>query len=178
MLEARSAGALGARCPVFTPTLTGVGERSHLLSPQDNLDPHIADVVNLIQWERPPAQTANISFSRCRSRRGDTVPGRRGLACVRGCWLVLEVSLTVVLLVGAGLLLKSYQRLRTTDLGVPVDGVLTMHFSLPEVRYPQPRQQVEFLEHVIERIRSLPGVQAAGLVGTAPGQGGLIPCKL
>ena len=36
---------------VFTPTLTGVGERSHLLSPQVNLDTHIDDVVNLIQWE-------------------------------------------------------------------------------------------------------------------------------
>jgi predicted permease len=95
-------------------------------------------------------------------------PARAGL---RKVLLVLEVSLTVVLLVGGGLLLKSFQRLRTTDLGVPVDRVLTMHFSLPEVRYPQPTQQVSFFERVMEGVRSLPGVKAAGLVSTAPGQG-------
>jgi predicted permease len=85
--------------------------------------------------------------------------------------LVLEVGLTVVLLVGAGLLLKSYQRLKNTDLGVPVDNVLTMHFGLPDVRYPLATQQVAFMERLIGRVRMLPGVQAAGLVSTAPGQG-------
>lgn len=85
--------------------------------------------------------------------------------------LVLEVGLTVVLLVGAGLLLKSYQRLKNTDLGVPVDNVLTMHFGLPDVRYKEATQQVAFMERLIERVRTLPGVQAAGLVSTAPGQG-------
>jgi putative ABC transport system permease protein len=92
-------------------------------------------------------------------------------AGLRRVLLVLEVGLTVVLLVGAGLLLKSYQRLRATDLGVPVDNVLTMHFSLPEVRYKEPAQQVAFFERLMERVRVLPGVQAAGLVSAAPGQG-------
>jgi hypothetical protein len=63
----------------------------------------------------------------------------------------------VVLLVGAGLLLKSYQRLRTTDIGLPVDNVLTMQFSL------QPVQMVEFMEQLITRVRALPGVTDAGL---------------
>ena len=84
---------------------------------------------------------------------------------------MLEVGLTVVLLVGGGLLLKSYQRLRSTDIGVPVENVLTMHFSLPEVRYKQPVQQVAFFEQLIGRVRALPGVQAAGLVSTPPGEG-------
>jgi predicted permease len=97
--------------------------------------------------------------------------GSHSRAGIRKTLLVLEVGLTVVLLVGAGLLLKSYQRLRTTDLGVPVDNVLTMHFSLPMARYPKPVQQVAFFERLIERVRTLPGVQAAGLVSTAPGQG-------
>jgi predicted permease len=77
----------------------------------------------------------------------------------------------VVLLVGAGLLLKSYERLRNADLGVPEDNVLTMHLSLPEARYKEPFEQVAFLERLIAEVRSLPGVQAAGLVSTAPGQG-------
>jgi putative ABC transport system permease protein len=95
----------------------------------------------------------------------------RSQAGLRRVLLALEVGLTVVLLVGAGLLLKSYQRLRTTDLGVPVDNVLTLHFTLPDVRYKEPVQQVAFFERLIERVRALPGVQAAGLVSTAPGQG-------
>src|SRR5271170_6745125 len=95
----------------------------------------------------------------------------RARAGLRKVLLVLEVGLTVVLLVGAGLLLKSYERLRSTDLGVPADNVLTMHFSLPEARYKDPAQVVAFFERLIERVRALPGVQAAGLVSAAPGQG-------
>ncbi len=97
--------------------------------------------------------------------------GGRGRAGVRKALLVMEVALTVVLLVGAGLLLKSYDRLRNTGLGVPVDNVLTMHVSLPEQRYKQPAQQVAFFENLIARVRALPGVQAAGLVSSAPGEG-------
>jgi putative ABC transport system permease protein len=95
----------------------------------------------------------------------------RARATLRRTFLVLEVGLTVVLLVGAGLLVKSYQRLRSADIGVPIDNVLTMHFSLPEARYKEPVQQVAFFESVIARVRALPGVQAAGLVSTAPGGG-------
>ncbi len=92
-------------------------------------------------------------------------------AQLRRVLLVMQVGLTVVLLVGAGLLLKSFQKLRATDIGVPVDNVLTMHFSLPEARYKTPVQQVAFFEQLIGRVRALPGVQAAGLVSTAPGEG-------
>ena len=101
-----------------------------------------------------------------RSHSGGTARAR-----LRKVLLVLEVGLTVVLLVGGGLLLKSYQRLRSTDIGVPIENVLTMRFSLPEVRYKQPAEQVAFFEKLIERVRALPGVQAAGLVSTPPGEG-------
>jgi predicted permease len=95
----------------------------------------------------------------------------RARAGLRKILLILEVGLTVVLLVGAGLLLKSYERLRNTDLGVPVDNVLTMNFGLPEARYKDPAQLAAFLERLIERVRALPGVQGAGYVSGAPGQG-------
>ena len=57
--------------------------------------------------------------------------GSQQRATLRKSLLVLEVSLTVVLLAGAGLLLKSYQRMRGADLGIPIDNTLTMHLSLP-----------------------------------------------
>jgi predicted permease len=95
----------------------------------------------------------------------------QGRATLRKAMLVVEVGLTVVLLVGAGLLLKSYQRLKTTDLGIPVDNVLTMHLSLPDARYHDPVRILAFFEQLIEGVRALPGVESAGLVSTAPGQG-------
>jgi len=87
-------------------------------------------------------------------------------------WLVsLEVGLTVVLLIGAGLLLKSYSQLLSSKLGCATDNVLTMRFSLPEARYSQPAQRVTFFDSLLERVRALPGVQAAALVRAVPGQG-------
>jgi putative ABC transport system permease protein len=97
-------------------------------------------------------------------------PGR-AKAGLRRTLLVMEVGLTVVLLVGAGLLLKSYQHLRNADIGVAEDNVLTMHISLPEARYKKPEQWVAFFEDLIARVRALPGVQSAGLVSKAPGEG-------
>ena len=97
--------------------------------------------------------------------------GSRNRAALRKALLVVEVCLTVVLLAGAGLLVKSYQQMRSADLGVPADNTLTMSLSLPEARYKKSEQMVAFFEQLIERVRALPGVQSAGLVSTAPGQG-------
>jgi len=87
-------------------------------------------------------------------------------------WLLaLEVGLTVVLLVGAGLLLKSYTRLRFVNLGCATDNVLTLRFSLPEAKYRQAVQRITFYDSLLARVRALPGVQGAGLVRSVPGGG-------
>lgn len=95
----------------------------------------------------------------------------RGRARLRKTILTVEVSLTIVLLVGAGLLLKSYQRLRSTGLGCTINNVLTMSFNLPDVRYQQHTERIAFFEHLLLRVRALPGVEAAGLSTAIPGQG-------
>lgn len=95
----------------------------------------------------------------------------RSRATLRRGLLTVEVALTVVLLAGAGLLLRSFERLRSSDLGVPVDNVLTLRVGLPHVRYAEPQQKVAFFEQLMARIRALPGVSAAGLVTAAPGEG-------
>ncbi|HWT66123.1 MAG TPA: ABC transporter permease, partial [Terracidiphilus sp.] len=97
--------------------------------------------------------------------------GGRVRAGMRRTLLVLEVCLTVVLLVGAGLLMKSYGRLRSSDLGVPIANTLTMRFGVPEARYKTAVEQVDLLERIVTRVRALPGVESAGLVSSAPGQG-------
>ncbi len=85
--------------------------------------------------------------------------------------LSLEVGLTVVLLIGAGLLLKSYVRLRSVSMGCATNNVLTMHLSLPEAKYSQGVQRVNCFDALLERLRSLPGVEGAGLVRLVPGEG-------
>lgn len=97
--------------------------------------------------------------------------GGRSRALLRRLLLTAEVGLTVVLLVGAGLLLKSFQHLRSSDLGVPVDNVLTLHLELPDARYKQDEQKIAFFQQLIARVRALPGVSSAGLVSAAPGEG-------
>jgi putative ABC transport system permease protein len=87
-------------------------------------------------------------------------------------WLLgAEVGLTVVLLIGSGLLLKSYQRLRTTNLGCITDNVLTMTIGLPETAYKTGVQRVNFYEALLEKVRALPGVQAAAFTRVVPGGG-------
>jgi len=92
-------------------------------------------------------------------------------ASVRKILLTLEVGLTVVLLIGAGLLLKSYERLRSADMGCSTEGVVTMHLGIPDARYATPAQRANFFSTLLERVRALPGVDAAGFATVVPGQG-------
>jgi predicted permease len=93
-------------------------------------------------------------------------------ARLRRVLLSLEVGLTVVLLVGAGLMLKSYAHLRSSNLGCITHNVLTMRFDLPEARYAQATQRANFFDTLLARVRGLPGVDAAGLVyPVVPGDG-------
>ena len=85
--------------------------------------------------------------------------------------LTLEVGLTAVLLVGAGLLLKSYERLRSSDMGCATREVLTMRIALFGSRFRDQGQRVNFFSDFLSRVRALPGVDAAGIVQAVPGQG-------
>ena len=97
--------------------------------------------------------------------------GSQGKTRLRKVLLSLEIGLTVVLLIAAALLLKSYERLRSVDLGCVTDNVLTMSFGLPAARYTTPAQVVSFYEQLLERVRPLPGVEAAGITSCLPGAG-------
>ncbi len=90
---------------------------------------------------------------------------------LRQALLTLEVGLTVVLLIGAGLLLKSYSRLRSVDLGCATQNVLTLRVAFPGERYKQPAQRVTFFDSLLDQVRALPGVKSAGLVRIVPGAG-------
>jgi predicted permease len=99
------------------------------------------------------------------------VQGSHGRASLRRTLLTVEIAVTVVLLISAGLLFKSFIRLRTTDVGATTRNVLTMHYSLPSRKYQTPAKNVAFNEELLNRVRQLPGVRAAGLGYVVPGAG-------
>jgi putative ABC transport system permease protein len=102
---------------------------------------------------------------------GRALKGGRAKTSLRRILLCLQVGLTVVLLTGAGLLLKSYERLRSTDMGCTTQNVLTLRTGLPDARYKTPAERANFFDSLLERIRNVPGITAASIVEAVPGQG-------
>jgi len=87
---------------------------------------------------------------------------------LRKAFVVSEVALAVVLLVGAGLMLKSLRTLRRVDPGFQRRGILTARVNLPSARYKEDPEVMRFFEQAVERIGALPGVRAAGAVSFLP----------
>jgi putative ABC transport system permease protein len=89
---------------------------------------------------------------------------------LRGALLVAQVSLSVVLLVGAGLFVRSFRAMHATELGFDPEGLVLMDVDLPGPRYPEIPTQTAFYERLLERVSSIPGVTAAG-TSQPPGGG-------
>jgi len=90
---------------------------------------------------------------------------------LRKTLLVVEIGTTVVLLIAAGLLLKSFWRLITTNLGCTTDHVLTLSYSLPGRQYDTTAKVNAFNEALLEQVDALPGVRSAGIGSMVPGAG-------
>jgi putative ABC transport system permease protein len=86
----------------------------------------------------------------------------------RNALVVVEMALAVVLLVGAGLMLRSLWALERVPLGFDPSNVLTMRVSLPAASYEKPEQVVLFYQQLLDRVRRLPGVRSAGAVRALP----------
>jgi putative ABC transport system permease protein len=106
-------------------------------------------------------------------KEGGRHDGAVGLR-TRRALIVCEVALSLVLLMGAGVMLRSLVALRSVDAGFDPRNVLTMHVALPETRYKTPAQISAFFDTALERLRALPGVEAAGAVDDLPVQGGSV----
>ena len=97
--------------------------------------------------------------------------GTPGAARLRGALLVAQVALALVLLVGAGLLVRSLIKLNAVDYGFAQDGLLALNLDIPAARYPDVGAQSRFYERLLERVRALPGVAAASTTSGAPASG-------
>jgi putative ABC transport system permease protein len=108
----------------------------------------------------------NLNAALNESGRGGST-GRSGRA-VRNALVVTELTLAVLLLIGSGLLIRSFVRLRRVDLGFQPAGVLTMRLDLGGGRNAAPDRRIAFFQQVAERVGGLPGVTAVGAVNGLP----------
>jgi putative ABC transport system permease protein len=98
---------------------------------------------------------------------GETFGSRR----LRGALVVIQVALALILLIGSGLLVRSFRALSEVNPGFNPQNVLTMEYRVPRNKYPEPAQQWAFHRQVVERVQSLPGVQSASVVLALPHSG-------
>lgn len=87
---------------------------------------------------------------------------------LRSGLVISEIALTLILLVGAGLLLKTVMRITQVDKGFNSNNILTMSIGLPAAKYPKPENSIQFYQQVTDRIGALPGVSAAGITSVMP----------
>lgn len=93
-------------------------------------------------------------------------------ARLRRVLVVAEVALSLMLFIGAGLLMKSFWRLTNVNPGFEANNLLTLHVSLPEQKYPEPQQVIDFYRKVPDRLSALPGVETVSAVNRLPISGG------
>ena len=104
---------------------------------------------------------------------GDLKQGARGGSGIgqrriRAVLVAGEIALSLVLLVGAGLTIRSFAKLQREPAGFNPDHVLTLTVSLPSARYPTPAQKAEFWQRALDALRQVPGVQVAGGTSRLP----------
>jgi putative ABC transport system permease protein len=116
------------------------------------------------------AGSGDLSGALKEGGRGDSAIGVR----TRRLLIVGEVALSLVLLMGAGVLLQTLMALRNADAGFDPTNVLTMDVMLAGPRYPTPAQRTAFFDSTLQRVRALPGVDAAGTIDNLPFVGGSV----
>ena len=123
-------------------------------------------LTGLIFGAVPALQTSRVDLNDTLKEGGRGSGGIRSRA--RNLLVVAEIAMSLVLLVGAGLMVQSFLRLRRVNIGLDPKNVLTANLILPRAKYKEDDQRTAFFNQLIERVRSLPGVEAASATGTLP----------
>lgn len=126
-----------------------------------------ASVVTGLLFGMAPAFAARRQTANALTQRGAGA-GRSGF---RSILVAAQVALALVLLIGAGLMVKSLNKIASIDPGFRGERVLTMEYRVPRNKYSTGAQQTQFHHSVVARVAALPGVESAGLVGALPFSG-------
>jgi putative ABC transport system permease protein len=109
---------------------------------------------------------ANINEVLKESGRGSV--GTRRARWFSGTMVVVELALTIVLLAGAGLMIRSFMKLYTLDIGIRTEHLMTMRMQLPETKYATPESRRLFYDRVEPRLAAIPGVEAVAVTTSVP----------
>jgi len=125
-------------------------------------------VTGLLFGLLPAMQLSRQDLNPVLRAEGRGSAGSRRRSRTRGGLVVGQVALSMVLLVGAGLLIRSFVRLRNVRAGFDAHSVLTMSISLPPARYPKGPQMAAFYDQVVKRVAAMPGVRSAAVCSALP----------
>ncbi|HSE38021.1 MAG TPA: ABC transporter permease [Blastocatellia bacterium] len=114
----------------------------------------------------PALQASKPDLNETLKEAGRGSTGRRHI--LRGALVVSEVALTMVLLIGAGLMIRSFYHLQRVDPGFVADNLLTFNVALPAKKYPEGQQRVNFYQQLLHNLRALPGVESVGMATGLP----------
>ena len=132
----------------------------------------VALLTGLVFGLAPALLSSRTNFNSALKEGGrDTSATTRG-ARLRSALVVSEVALALMLLIGAGLLIKSFINLQRVNAGFNPTNVLRVDVTLPRTRYPERNQLVTFFKELLDRVGALPAVESAGAVSTLPLSGG------
>ena len=132
----------------------------------------VALLTGLVFGLAPALLSSRTNFNNALKEGGrDTSATTRG-ARLRSALVVSEVALALMLLIGAGLLIKSFINLQSVDAGFNPENVLRVDVTIPRSRYPERTQLVSFFNELLDRVSALPAVESAGAVSTLPLSGG------
>ncbi len=126
----------------------------------------VSMITSLLCGLAPALSASRTDLNEALKEGGRSAGGGSGMA--RSSLVVAEIALTMVLLVGAGLLIRSLWRVMRIDPGFNPEGALTMQVSLPESEYTDGARKIAFYRQLFERLRSVPGVEGAGMVNNLP----------
>jgi putative ABC transport system permease protein len=118
----------------------------------------------------PALASASINLNDALKEGGRTGSSGR-LGRLRGLFVIVEVALALVLLAGAGLLLRSFARILDTDPGFDPEHVLTMQLTLPSAKYGDAAKRGQFYQSLLDSLGGVPGLRAAGTVSFLPMNG-------
>src|ERR671912_1952197 len=125
-------------------------------------------LTGLIFGLAPAAQASNFNLNETLKEGGrDSAAGSRGNR-IRGLLVITEVAVSLVLLIGAGLLINSFLRLRSVEPGFSADHLLTMRIVPSELKYPDHARRSTFYTEMVSRIEALPGVKSAAVTNWIP----------
>ncbi|HEV7844144.1 MAG TPA: ABC transporter permease, partial [Pyrinomonadaceae bacterium] len=116
----------------------------------------------------PALQVTRLNLNESLKETGKGASSGASRNRVRSLLVVSEIALSLVLLVGAGLMIRSFVQLMRSDLGVNQNNVLTMELSIPRLKYPEEQQRINFYSELVGRVQNLPGVTESAAVNYVP----------